>query len=84
MSGDLCGFASLPLSEAVFCADCEMISNSKNVCRCCGSTALMVLSQLMGGSLRNVQRAVVIEWVQNPRPTRVAIEFSNDSEAAAA
>jgi len=62
MSGDLRGFNSMTLSEAVFCADCEMISNSATVCRCCGSAAVLSLSQLLGGSLRNVQRAVLLEW----------------------
>lgn len=65
MSGDLRGFTSLILSEAVFCADCEMISNSKSVCRCCGSTALLNLSQLLGGSLRNVERAVLLNWPEH-------------------
>lgn len=85
MSGDLDSFLSLPLSEAVFCADCEMISNSKSVCRCCGSSALLLLSQLMGGSLKNVERAVVVDWPQAPTRVPVAVGTGiSDAEPAAA
>ncbi len=75
MSGDLRGFTSLGMSEAVFCADCEMISNSTTVCRCCGSSALLNISQLLGGSLRNVQRAVLLVWPEGPSP-RTATEWA--------
>lgn len=84
MSGDLCSFSCLPLSEAVFCADCEMISNSKNVCRCCGSSALLVLSQVMGGSLRNVERAVLLDWASVRTPIRLRDLSRPDSEPVAA
>ncbi len=85
MSGDLLSFACLHLSEAVFCADCEMVSNSKNACRCCGSSALLMLSHVLGGSLRNVPQAVVVEWRSGATRMPIAIEFpSSDGEAAAA
>lgn len=84
MSGDLRGFTSLTMSEAVFCADCEMISNSTTVCRCCGSSAVLNISQLLGGSLRNVQRAVLLVWPETPQPRAVAEWPDTDADTLAA
>lgn len=84
MSGDLRGFTSLSMSEAVFCADCEMISNSTTTCRCCGSSALLNISQLLGGSLRNVQRAVLLVWPETPQPRPMAEWTDADTSNLAA
>jgi hypothetical protein len=84
MAGDLRGFTSLSMSEAVFCADCEMISNSTSVCRCCGSSALLNISQLLGGSLRNVQRAVLLVWPETPHRRPMAEWADTDSSGLAA
>jgi hypothetical protein len=40
------------LQEAVFCADCEVISDSPHdFCRVCGSHSLFSLSRVLGGPL---------------------------------
>ncbi len=67
MSGDdLHGFTSLCLSEAVLCANCDMISNSLSKCLCCGSTATMPLASLLG-ALRGGSTARVVqkEWSEH-------------------
>src|ERR1700760_1111316 len=49
------------LQSATFCVQCELISNnSKPYCLACGSHALLGLSRLLGGSLRNQQTAHLI------------------------
>lgn len=61
MSGDLLNqFCSLSLSEAVLCANCDMISNSGTECLCCGSTATMPLAKLLG-ALAGGSTAKIIE-----------------------
>jgi GAF domain-containing protein len=52
-------FLSLP--TAVFCAECELISqNNTPYCLACGSRALLSLSRILGGSLRGQNTARVI------------------------
>jgi hypothetical protein len=42
----------LPLGNAVFCLDCEIISNSRfNECPACKSRSLVSLARMLGGSL---------------------------------
>ena len=49
------------LQSATFCVQCELISNnSKPYCLACGSHALLGLSRVLGGSLRNQQTAHLI------------------------
>src|SRR6266487_706650 len=49
------------LRSAIFCVQCELISeNSTPYCLACGSQALLSLSRVLGGSLRNQQTAHVI------------------------
>ncbi|HSY91111.1 MAG TPA: GAF domain-containing protein [Candidatus Binatus sp.] len=51
----------VPLQSATFCVQCEMIcTNSKPYCLACGSHALLGLSRVLGGSLRNQQTAHLI------------------------
>ncbi len=51
----------VPLQSATFCVQCELISiNSKPWCLACGSHALLGLSRVLGGSLRNQQTAHLI------------------------
>jgi len=51
----------VPLDAATFCVQCELISsNSKPYCLACGSHALLGLSRVLGGSLRNQQTAHLI------------------------
>jgi hypothetical protein len=42
----------VPLGTAVFCLDCEAISNSRgDECQACGSRSLVSLARILGGSL---------------------------------
>ena len=51
----------VPLQAATFCVQCEMIcSNSRSYCLACGSSTLMSLSRVLGGSLRYQQTAHLI------------------------
>ena len=51
----------LSLQTAVFCVQCELISqNNTPGCLSCGSQALFSLSRVLGGSLRNHQTAHLI------------------------
>jgi putative methionine-R-sulfoxide reductase with GAF domain len=51
----------VPLQSATFCVQCELIStNSKPYCLACGSHALIGLSRVLGGSLRQQQTAHLI------------------------
>ena len=46
--------SAVPLLNAVFCVDCETISNSPHdACTICGSHALVSLIRLLGGTLRS-------------------------------
>jgi hypothetical protein len=46
------GLSTVPLLNAVFCGDCETISNSPHEgCAICGSRSLMNLDRMLGGSL---------------------------------
>ena len=45
--------SAVPLLNAVFCADCETISNSPHdVCSVCGSRSLLNLFRMLDGTLR--------------------------------
>lgn len=51
----------LSLQTAVFCAECELISeNGTPYCLACGSQALLSLSRVLGGSLQGQQTAHLI------------------------
>lgn len=51
----------LSLQSAVFCAECELISeNNTPYCLACGSKAMLSLSRVLGGSLRGQETAHVI------------------------
>jgi putative methionine-R-sulfoxide reductase with GAF domain len=53
------------LQSASFCVQCELISNhSKPYCLACGSHALLGLSRVLGGSMRNQQNAHLITDVE--------------------
>ena len=53
--------SSLPLLEAVLCADCEIISNSSGeCCAICGSRSLLSLGRVLGGNIEG-QRAALVE-----------------------
>jgi hypothetical protein len=46
--------SAVPLVNAVFCVDCEIISNSPHdACTVCGSHSLISLVRMLGGTLRS-------------------------------
>src|ERR1017187_6195035 len=48
------GLNAVPLLNAVFCADCETISNSRHdACTVCGSRSLINLFRMLGGTVRS-------------------------------
>lgn len=48
---------AVPLVNAVFCVDCETITNSSHdVCTVCGSHSLINLFRMVGGTLRNQKK----------------------------
>ena len=48
------GLSAVPMLNAVFCADCETISNSPHdACTVCGSRSLISLYRMLGGTLRS-------------------------------
>jgi hypothetical protein len=48
------GLSAVSLHHAVFCADCETISNSPHdACAVCGSHSLISLFRMLGGTLRS-------------------------------
>lgn len=47
----------IPLQQAVLCANCEVVSDSKNGrCVVCGSPSLLNLARVLDGSIHRVQR----------------------------
>jgi hypothetical protein len=61
----------IALQHAVLCADCEVISESiHDVCRVCGSSSLLSLSAVLGGTLP-VQRAQLVD-APEPAPAAAA------------
>ena len=64
----------LSLQTAVFCAECELISqNSTPYCMACGSSALLSISRILGGSLRGHSTAHVIGDAELDRLVRELI-----------
>jgi hypothetical protein len=52
--------SSVPLLEAVLCADCEIVSNSAGErCEICGSRSLLSLGRVLGGSIEGERAALV-------------------------
>ena len=57
--------SSVPLVEAVLCADCEIISNSAGEeCEICGSRSLLSLGRVLGGSIEG-ERATLVQVDRN-------------------
>ena len=61
----------LSLQKAVFCAECELISeNNTAYCLACGSQAMLSLSRVLGGSLRGQETAHLIADAEVDRMVR--------------
>jgi putative methionine-R-sulfoxide reductase with GAF domain len=69
LTGQDISFITLP--TAVFCVECELISkNNTPHCMACGSSALLSLSRVLGGSLRGQQTAHLIADAELDRLVR--------------
>ena len=61
----------ISLQTAVFCAECELISeNNSPHCLACGSQAVLSLSRVLGGSLKGQQTAHLITDIELDRLVR--------------
>ncbi|HKR32307.1 MAG TPA: GAF domain-containing protein [Terriglobales bacterium] len=76
----------LQLQNTVFCVSCELISyNNTTKCLACSSTALFSLSRVLGGAIREQDRARLIDdnainhVVENILAKNAAMEFGNES-----
>ena len=57
---------TIRLQNAVFCAECEVISDSPHdVCDVCGSRSLVSLSRVLGGPLPEQRAHLVQPAIQN-------------------
>src|SRR5438093_9606757 len=73
----------LALQSAVFCVQCELISeNNTPACLACGSQAVLSLSRVLGGSLRGQQTANVIADAELNRLVRDLLRTVPESCAA--
>ena len=64
----------LRLQTAVFCAECELLSeNSTPYCLACGSQAVLSLSRVLGGSLRDQPTARLIADAELDRLVRALL-----------
>ena len=72
---------TVPLVNAVLCADCEVISDSSGeVCSVCGSRSLLSLGRVLGGSVGD-ERAVLLAEEEPAR--RMFTVFVNREAAVA-
>jgi len=79
------GRSFVPSQAATFCAECELIStNSTPHCLACGSRALLSLSRVLGGSLRNQQTAHLITDVELDQLVRDLLRTVPDPELLSA
>jgi GAF domain-containing protein len=72
----------LSLQAAVFCAECELISeNNTPYCLACGSKAMLSLSRVLGGSLRGKETAHLIDDAELDRLVRDLLRTVPESPA---
>jgi GAF domain-containing protein len=75
----------VPLQAAVFCAQCELISqNNTPFCIACGSKALLSLSRVLGGSLRGQNTARLIADAELDQLVRELINTVSVPKSSAA
>lgn len=66
----------LGLRDSMLCSECELISyNNTAKCLACGSTAVLSLSRVLGGSLQGEQRARIVTGATQ----RNVVEFRGSS-----
>jgi hypothetical protein len=73
--------SSIPLMEAVLCADCELISNSGGErCEICGSRSLLSLGRVLGGSIEG-QRAILLPLKRDTQRTGFTVLVNPNAAA---
>ena len=71
----------LQLQNTVFCVSCELISyNNTTKCLACSSTALLTLSRVLGGAIREQDRARLIDDAAINRVVDNILEKNSPSE----
>lgn len=71
----------LQLQNTVFCVSCELISyNNTTKCLACSSTALLSLSRVLGGAIREQDRARLIDDAVINRVVENILEKNKPSE----
>ncbi len=71
--------AFLGLRDSILCTECELISyNNTAQCLACGSTAVLSLCRVLGGSLRGEQRVRMV----NPERQGSVLEFPGAAHSA--
>ena len=67
--------STVPLQNAVFCVNCEIISNSRHdICTVCGSRSLIGLFRVLGGTLRPRKPGSLDET--SPKKVRYNLELA--------
>jgi hypothetical protein len=73
---------TVPLVNAVLCADCEVISDSSGeVCSVCGSRSLLNLGRVLGGSVGG-ERAVVLPEEEGRARRMFTVLVNRDAPAS--
>jgi len=76
---------TVPLDNAVFCVNCEMISDSPHdVCTVCGSSSLVALCRLLGGTIRKRPASIQLAPPRQRHSVRYHLELSLDAHDVAA
>lgn len=75
------GLNTVPLDNAVFCVNCEMISNSAHdVCDVCGSRSLVALCRVLGGTLHKRPTPVPVPLpLHRSKVVKYHVELSIDA-----
>jgi hypothetical protein len=81
-TGSALGVNTVPLGNAVFCVNCEMISDSTHdLCTVCGSRSLVGLFRVLGGTLRKRSSEPIAEL---PKTVKYHLELSVDAHEISA
>ena len=74
------GLNTVSLDNAVFCVNCEMISNSAHdVCDVCGSRSLVALCRVLGGTLHRRTAPASIPLLPAKTNVKYHVELSIDA-----
>ena len=67
---------SVPLQNAVLCADCDVVSDSPHdICLVCGSRSLFNIAQIFGGKLPQERANLITQGVVDATLREVVLTF---------